>query len=194
MMQANEDYEKKLRASEQQIESLRVALDKSQELVSRNSLTNVFSRRHFDEALPQQLRKSSGNNQALSLIMADIDFFKDVNDRFGHPIGDEVLRKFADLLMANTKGNDSVARYGGEEFVIILPETPGHAAASLAEQIRQKLEAKRWVMKGGSSIGKVTASFGVAEFDLEESAENLVLRADAKLYASKAAGRNHVSA
>ncbi len=194
MLRANEDYEKKLRDAERQVEALRVALDELRELVSRDSLTNVFSRRHFDETLPQQLRKSANSNKSISLIMADIDHFKEVNDKFGHPIGDEVLRKFADLLIANTKGSDSVARYGGEEFVIILPETPGVAAASLADQIRKKLEAKKWVVKGGSSIGTVTASFGVAEFDFEESADDLVLRADAKLYASKAAGRNKVSA
>ncbi len=193
MLRSNEDYESRLRELQAQIQSLRAALAESQALTLRDSLTNAYCRRHFDETLARQVHKASADGQALSLIIADIDHFKDVNDTFGHPVGDDVLRKVSDLLIANTKGSDSVARYGGEEFAIILPETEAAAATQLAEQIRRKLAAKRWVFKDGASIGAVTASFGVAELDEGEGADDLVRRADAKLYVSKAAGRNRVS-
>lgn len=193
MLRSNEEYESRLRESQAQIQSLRAALAETQELTSRDSLTNAYSRRHFDETLARLVRKAGASRQALSLIIADIDHFKDVNDTFGHPVGDDVLRKVCDLLIANTKGADSVARYGGEEFAIILPDTAVGAAAQLAEQIRRKLAAKRWVVKDGAAVGAITASFGVAELDVGESAEDLVRRADAKLYVSKAAGRNLVS-
>jgi diguanylate cyclase len=179
--------------SRAQIESLRAALAESQEVSSRDSLTQAYTRRYFDQSLPEAARKARENRKPLSLIMADIDHFKGVNDRFGHPVGDDVLRKFSELLIANTKGKDSVARYGGEEFAIILPETPAQVAASLAEQIRKKLEEKRWAVKGGAVIGRVTASFGVAELDADESPDELIRRADVKLYQSKSAGRNRVS-
>ncbi len=193
MLRSNEEYESRLRESQAQIQSLRAALAETQELTARDSLTNAYSRRHFDETLAKLVRKAGAGGQALSLVIADIDHFKDINDTFGHPVGDDVLRMVSDLLIDNTKGSDSVARYGGEEFAIILPETPAAAAAQLAEQIRKKLAAKRWVVRGGASVGAITASFGVAELDAGESAEDLVRRADEKLYVSKAAGRNLVS-
>ncbi len=193
MLRVNEDYEARLRDSRDQIASLRTALAESQELTQRDSLTSAYSRRHFDEALARLVRKANVKGAPLSLIIADIDHFKQINDTFGHPVGDEVLRKISDLLMSNASGQDSVARYGGEEFAIILPETAAAAAAELAERIRQKLEAKKWAVKGDASIGAITASFGVAELELDESPDALVRRADAKLYRSKAAGRNRVS-
>jgi diguanylate cyclase len=193
MLRASEDYEAKLTDSRDQIASLRTALAESQEMTRRDSLTNAYSRRHFDETLSRLVRKSDASTAPLSLIIADIDHFKMINDTFGHPVGDEVLRKVSELLVANTTGHDSVARYGGEEFAIILPETSGAGAARLAEQIRQKLQAKKWAIKGEATVGAITASFGVAELEFGETAEALVRRADAKLYQSKAAGRNKVS-
>jgi diguanylate cyclase len=193
MLRASEDYEARLRESRDQIESLRTALAESQELTLRDSLTNAYSRRHFDQTLAKLVRKANAKGAPLSLIIADIDHFKKINDTFGHPVGDEVLRKVSELLVSNTKNADSVARYGGEEFAIILPETTAECAGRLAEQIRQRLEAKKWAVKGEATIGAITASFGVAELELDEGADALVQRADANLYKSKAAGRNRVS-
>lgn len=193
MKRANDEIERKLSDARAQVDSLRDALEETRELSARDALTKAYSRRHFDESLAELVRKAQKYDKALSLIIADIDHFKAINDRFGHPVGDDVLRKFSELLIANTKGHDDVARYGGEEFAILLPETAIEAAANLAEQIRRKLERKEWLVKGGASTGAVTASFGVAELEGDENGDDLVRRADAKLYQSKSAGRNKVS-
>lgn len=189
----NASYEQKLKESRSQMEALRVALKQSREITARDSLTNAFSRRHFDITLAKEVAEAKQTLTALSLIMADIDDFKRINDSFGHPVGDDVLREFADLMIANTKRGDYVARYGGEEFAIVLPATPAHEAAGLAERIRQKLETQRWGVRGGHPIGTVTASFGVSQLKSTEGPAGLIQRADAKLYESKAAGRNRVS-
>ena len=104
-----------------------------------------------------------------------------------------MLKNFGALLLETTKGGDCVARYGGEEFVIILPETPLQEAAGLAEQIRKKLEAQKWKTPTGTNIGTVTASFGVSQRNLNDTPAELVARTDAKLYESKAGGRNRVT-
>ncbi len=193
MLRNNEDYEQKLQESRSQIESLRTALTKSQELTVRDSLTNAFSRRYFDETLANAVRDAKKSGTALSLVMADIDNFKRINDTYGHPIGDEVLKKFSEVMMDYANNGETVARYGGEEFAIILPTARVQEAASLAEQIRTKLESKHWVVKGCAPIGVVTASFGVAELNADDGPSDLIEQADAKLYRSKSAGRNRVS-
>jgi diguanylate cyclase len=193
MQSNNAGYEQKLKESRSQVEVLRVALKQSQEATARDPLTNTFSRRHFDITVAKEVAEAKQTLTALSLIMADIDDFKKINDRFGHPVGDDVLREFADLMIANTKRGDCVARYGGEEFAIVLPATSAHEAAGLAEKIWEKLETRRWGVKGGPPIGSVTASFGVSQLKSNESPAGLIQRADAKLYESKAAGRNRVS-
>ncbi len=192
MQQANTEYEKKLLESQEQIGALRTTLEQTQELAARDSLTKAFTRRYFDEMLAKHVNGTKNGRPPLSLVIADLDHFKKINDRLGHPVGDEVLKKFSELLFANTKGRDCVARYGGEEFAIILPNTSLNDAASLAAQIRTQLATKRWTTKTGVSLGLVTASFGVAELERCESPASLIERADAKLYQSKAAGRNRV--
>jgi len=141
----------------------------------------------------REIRKADKSSAPLSLILADIDHFKRINDNFGHPIGDEVLKKFAEILQAGAGESGSVARYGGEEFAIILPATSAPAAGKLADEIRERLESTKWLMRGVTPLGVITASFGVAQHHAEESPDSLIQRADAKLYLSKATGRNRVS-
>ncbi|RPI30121.1 MAG: GGDEF domain-containing protein, partial [Hyphomicrobiaceae bacterium] len=132
---------------------------------------------------------------ALCLVMGDLDNFKKVNDAFGHPIGDEILKIFATVLAENVQDAGSVARYGGEEFAVILPGAQLEDAKQLTERMRSELETKKLaISKSGEEIGKITASFGIAQLSVGEDAEKLVQRADAKLYEAKCAGRNRVVA
>jgi diguanylate cyclase len=193
MRRNNAEYARKLEDSRSQIESLRAALSESREVTARDSLTNAYSRRHFDATLPNLVKEAHKCNTALSLILTDLDNFKNINDTFGHPVGDDVLKNFVALMMANTKGGDCVARYGGEEFAIVLPSMKLADAAKTADVIRRKLQAQEWAVKGGPRLGSVTASFGVCQLGKNEAAAALIERADAKLYASKAAGRNRVT-
>jgi diguanylate cyclase len=158
-----------------------------------DGLTRLKNRRGFDLMLAGEIAAARSSGKPLSLVMADIDRFKAINDRLGHQGGDDVLRWFANLLAANMKGRDTVARYGGEEFAMILPQTGLANAALLAEQIRGQVEAADMRLPGASSsILRLTASFGAAELRDGDSSEALIRRADRRLYDAKAAGRNRV--
>lgn len=194
MLRETEEYERNLEESRRQISDLRAALAETQELNVRDSLTQVYTRRHFDATLANEVSEAQERMRALSLVMADIDRFKKINDAHGHPIGDEVLKNFAKTMSKHVDEKDTVARYGGEEFAIILPEAAIGSAKLLAERIRAEFENKKWAIKGGAAIGRITASFGVAQLRSGESASSLIQRADAKLYVSKSGGRNRVSA
>jgi diguanylate cyclase len=189
------NLEKSLERSRSQIDELRITLSEAQEIGLRDSLTTLCNRRYFDEALNREIAESKALGTELSLIIADIDHFKAINDKFGHLVGDEVLKLFGKLLSNNVKGRDTVARYGGEEFAIILPHTGIENAGRIAEQIRSQLEGNRWVLKQTKHwIGKITASFGIAQLAKEEGAERLIQRADERLYEAKSGGRNRVVA
>ncbi|MHC4840390.1 MAG: diguanylate cyclase, partial [Planctomycetota bacterium] len=164
-------------------------LDRAQ----RDSLTRLYNHGHFQEALRTELEKAQRYDQPLSLIMLDIDHFKNFNDTWGHQIGDMVLKQTALLLSALVRVTDLPARYGGEEFAILLPQTEHAAAVETAERLRNGIDRKI-VVAGpkGKKIG-VTASFGVATFDQHApTADSLVAVADESLYLAKERGRNCV--
>lgn len=193
MLRETEEHQRRLEDSQRQITQLRAELAETQELNVRDSLTQVFTRRHFDETLAREAKAAAAADRALSLIMADIDHFKKINDGHGHLIGDEVLKNFARTMSKHVEEKDTVARYGGEEFAIIMPSVCFIEAKATAERIRAEFETKKWAIKGGAPIGRITASFGVAQLAPRESAESLIQRADAKLYVSKSRGRNLVT-
>ena len=185
---------KQLDASRLQIEGLRLRLERAQEVGLQDALTAVGNRRCFDVALLQAIKVAEGSQAPLSIIMGDLDHFKNINDRYGHPVGDEVLKFFTQLMAASVREGDTVARFGGEEFAIILPQCKAHEASAIAERIRHRLSAKSLTMRRTSQdIGLVTASFGVAQLLPGEHSENVIARADGALYAAKNSGRNRVA-
>ena len=156
-----------------------------------DGLTGLANRRLCEAALAKEIARVGRSDEPLSLIVADLDDFKTVNDRFGHPAGDEVLRQFALVLRETVREVDVAARWGGEEFAVVLPGTDLVGAANLAERIRGELERRVVIGPGGEEFS-CTASFGVAAFAGDDQA-GLLAAADAALYRAKRAGKNCVS-
>ncbi|MGD1923437.1 MAG: GGDEF domain-containing protein [Paracoccaceae bacterium] len=193
MRRESEDLSMSLEMSRDTITAMRESLESMREEGLRDALTGLHNRRHFDQVLPKEIRRACDEGQPLSLCIADIDHFKSINDTFGHPTGDAVLRFIGSLLSENLKGRDIPVRYGGEEFAIVLPRTPRDVAMKLADHLRQQLADKRLVVSdSGESLGRITASFGIAELLPGEDPSELISRADAKLYTAKRSGRNCV--
>jgi len=148
----------------------------------------------MDEALQVEIDRARRNATPLSVILFDLDFFKDLNDRFGHESGDDALRRFARILRANVRSNDVACRYGGEEFRVILPEATEDQAAELAERIRGSLDAGATGAVSGSYLGALSVSAGVASsLELDDTGlQSLTRNADQALYRAKENGRNQV--
>jgi diguanylate cyclase (GGDEF)-like protein len=157
-----------------------------------DELTQLANRRRFTETLAVEVRRAERFGDPLSLVLADLDDFKQINDRYGHQAGDEVLRRFSDVLRDNVRDFDLPVRYGGEEFAVLLPETGLDGAEQLARRLQVALLALRLPEIGGDRP-PVTASFGVAAFPAARSAEELLSAADGALYRAKAAGKNRVA-
>ena len=176
----------RLDESRREIEQLRQEVSKAREDALADGLTGLTNRKGFDMALTACLSASQAEEQGPSLLITDIDFFKRVNDTYGHLFGDKVIRAVAQIFKDNVKGKDTAARYGGEEFVILLPDTPLEGARHLAEKIRATVEKCR-IKRAGSNeiVANITVSLGVASFRDGESASEFVARADSALYASK---------
>ncbi len=160
-----------------------------QELMLTDSLTGVGNRRRLDEALAIEVERGRRYGNTLCLLIMDLDHFKEVNDRYGHAVGDEVLKRFAALLRDHCRQSDLVARFGGEEFVLLLPDVHLESAVACAERIRQRLASQPLAPQ----VGRVTASFGVAMLSSNEEGGDLLRRADQALYRSKKEGRNRVT-
>ena len=187
-----DDLSRTLDDSVVKIEKLRANLAEATDKALRDPLTGLGNRRFFDQKLKEALRETPAAD-GLCLAMCDLDWFKAINDKFGHPVGDLVLKMLGETLTDGVGENDIVARVGGEEFAIVFPGARSVQAASLAEQVRKRLEAKKWAVgSSGAVVGTVTASFGVAERREGEGAEELIKRADQALYRAKASGRNRI--
>ncbi len=157
------------------------------DLATTDGLTGLKNRRSFQERLAAECETARRHGSLLSLLLLDVDHFKQYNDAYGHPAGDAVLKQVAALLQQTTRDSDFAARYGGEEFVVILPQTSGASALQAAERCRLHIEAALWNCRA------VTASFGVATLSLENpDGASLIAAADQALYAAKYNGRNQV--
>jgi diguanylate cyclase (GGDEF)-like protein len=158
---------------------------------STDGLTDLANRRQFEEALASEISRAERFGGALSLILADLDDFKQVNDQHGHQAGDDVLREFAAVLRDTVRDIDLAARYGGEEFAVLLPQTDLAGAERLAERLRQAMAARRIAPLPDASF-TVTSSFGVASFPDAPTPAGLFAAADEALYRAKSAGKNCV--
>ena len=173
---------------EKQQKALLEANEKLEKLATHDALTGIKNRRAFEEKLDEEWSRARRYGTPLSVVMLDVDKFKLYNDSFGHPAGDEVLRRVARVLMSGVRGTDFLARYGGEEFVLILPNTDADGAMILARRLRQKIESAPWIER------QVTASLGVSTLQIEhKAAADLLSAADGALYHSKENGRNRVT-
>lgn len=162
-------------------------------MANRDALTGLFNRRHFEEAADLMAKRARRAHLNLCMIMIDIDHFKSINDRFGHPVGDMVIKETAKTLAGAFRETDLVARLGGEEFVALLSEQNPLAGEHAAERARKSIENSEIKLPGLSESIKFTASFGLAVMKSEgETIAELLERTDQGLYAAKRAGRNRV--
>src|SRR5213076_2083965 len=151
-----------------------------------DALTGCYNRRSFEMQLDREMQVSRRQHQPLSLIMLDLDRFKQLNDSAGHDAGDAALQKLADCFRQELRGVDSAARFGGDEFALILPQAYAEGALIVAERLRARIEQIEI-----PGYGNITASIGIATFPSQASARaELVSAADAALYSAKRAGRN----
>ncbi len=183
-----EERTRELRLAKERLASINAELEEALQQVEvlavTDSLTGLYNRRYFDEQLDREIIRAVRYDRPLGLVMFDLDHFKRVNDRYGHQIGDQVLKRFAEILNGATRSMDIVARIGGEEFALVLPETGIEEVAEIAERIRKVQE------KDGLHT---TVSAGLASVPLHAtSARALMLVADNALYKAKRSGRNQV--
>jgi two-component system cell cycle response regulator len=164
-----------------------------EQLALTDPLTKVLNRRALTERLAAEVGRVNRYESMVSLMLIDLDHFKNVNDNYGHLVGDDVLTEMAALLQGAIRAVDVVARYGGEEFVVVLPETGAAGAAAFAERLRELVELHPFT-RGTEGTLHLTASIGVASYPAPgiDSAEDLLASADQALYRAKADGRNRV--
>ena len=191
--QDNLDLKERLAESGRQVDQTQKELDAIRSESLTDALTGVANRKSFDLKLDREIAKAKSKGLPLCLSMIDIDHFKQFNDTFGHQAGDAVLKMVAGLFKKEVRDGDHVARYGGEEFALILPVTNPEVAIEVTERIRRSLMKKEFITRSTKeSMGKITLSAGIGIFKAEDSAQALIQRADACLYAAKDEGRNFV--
>ena len=174
------------------VEHVLLAERRLRQAATTDHLSGLSNRRHFLQLATTEMERSARYGEVLTLILADIDHFKQVNDLHGHPAGDSVIRHISSLLMAHLRSMDLVGRWGGEEFIILLPSTGLQGAAQLCERIRERVENTPCEVADGVAL-TVTLSFGVHQLNLAGGLEQAIQRADAALYEAKRGGRNRVT-
>jgi two-component system, cell cycle response regulator len=176
-------------------EKLRDNVQSSMELAVTDPLTSLYNRRYMESHVGTLVERSASRGKSLSVLILDIDYFKSINDSYGHDAGDDVLREFAERLKASIRGIDLACRYGGEEFVVVMPDTDLGVAATVAERIRRRIAGEPFPINRGARSIEVTISIGIAaRIALEDTAQMILKRADEALYRAKRDGRNRVVA
>lgn len=191
LLQVQQRFEQQLQQAKEAAERLNQALESANAQLSHmattDMLTGLWNRRHFESMVRQEMARADRHEQALSLLIFDLDHFKGINDIHGHLAGDRVLVELTALARQHTRGCDLLARWGGEEFMLLMPDTGPQQAMTVAEKLRSAFEAQQI-----PQVGRVTASFGVAGYLPNESLDSWISRIDAALYQAKQAGRNSV--
>ncbi|BBO74338.1 GGDEF domain-containing protein [Desulfosarcina widdelii] len=188
------NFQEDIQHANREIETLKEKVARYKNEATKDPLTKLDNRRSFDKKMKAALDEANREKSSLCLVIADIDYFKKINDTHGHLVGDNVLRMVASTMKESINGNDTLARIGGEEFAILLPRTPLDGAVKLADDIRasfEKLDLKK--KSTGESLGTITMSFGVTTYKHSEDADEFIHRADQALYQSKESGRNRVT-
>ncbi|MCF8045402.1 MAG: GGDEF domain-containing protein [Desulfarculaceae bacterium] len=170
--------------------SKQISIERLTDAAIIDPLTGCYNRRELENQLKKNMAHAARHNNDLSVFMFDLDHFKDINDRYGHPAGDRVLMEVASTVRANIRQGDILARYGGEEFIAILPETDRQKAKELAERLREKIS--RLEIQSGDRTISVTASFGVVRMRPDSTMDRLIADADIMLYKAKKNGRNTI--
>ena len=170
---------------------LKAANKRIEELAELDELTGSFNRRCIMRMLDDEIARAHRSRTPCSIALIDLDWFKRINDAYGHPTGDEVLRTFAITMFANIRNIDKFGRYGGEEFLLVLPDTPDVSAARILDRLRAIIADLDW--SAFSSGMRVTISAGVVTLAPNESPDTFLARADSALYAAKARGRNRIA-
>jgi two-component system, cell cycle response regulator len=173
-------------------ERLRNNYQLSLSMALTDPLTGAFNRRYLDHHLPQLLQHCRGAQKPLSLLLLDADHFKNINDKYGHPAGDEVLREIVTRVSNGVRAADFVARYGGEEFVVVLPEADAETSKAIADRLRERIAKSAISLPDTSGSISATVSIGLATTNDSETAAQLIARADAAVYKAKQTGRNQV--
>ncbi|MEP3047333.1 MAG: GGDEF domain-containing protein [Roseibium sp.] len=190
---SNQQLESRLLESKKQIENLQSSLEAIRYESLTDELTTLNNRKHFENSIERVINQAEESDRGFSLLMTDIDHFKQFNDTFGHQTGDQVLRLVALAAKQNIKSEDIACRYGGEEFAIILPHTNLEEATAIGERIREAVMSKELVKRStGENLGRITISVGVATYAKHETVQSIVARADEAMYLAKNAGRNLV--
>lgn len=189
LRQTNEELERRVQARTAELEAANLRL---QELAITDCLTGFLNRRHFYELAERELNLSRRSARPLSVLMVDMDRFKDINDTLGHAAGDQVLRGIGDVFRATLRQTDIIGRYGGEEFAALLPETGPVEVCVIADRLRTEVAQHAIAWQGGSI--HCTLSVGIAHFDpaRDLSVDALIDRADAALLQAKGRGRNRL--
>jgi len=190
----NRQLEERLIVSSSEVTELRRRLRDTRIEANTDSLTELANRKHFDLRLRELATQAVELGERLSVLLIDIDYFKQFNDEHGHQLGDHALKLVALTIRANVKERDVTARYGGEEFAVILRGTMLDEAEIVAERLREAVASRQFVRTDtGQNLGKVTMSIGVAEYRYGEPLDELVERADRALYLAKGGGRDRVA-
>jgi two-component system, cell cycle response regulator len=173
-------------------ERLRDNVQLSIEMAITDVLTGLYNRRYIESHVGTLVEQAAARNKPLAVLVLDIDYFKSINDTYGHDAGDDVLREFALRIRKSIRGLDLACRYGGEEFVVVMPETDMAVATMVAERLRRRIASELFPIQKGAKSIEVTISIGIAALGEGDTPAAIIKRADQALYRAKRDGRNRV--